>query len=111
MIIHRISGILLLVSHLSFLFRSRILLKSGRGPRTADRFLMLLSQILLPVTILSGIPGIGKTKVLHVILGLMPVAMMFILSRRSLRRRHPLLLPLVNGLFLAAAFLTGLWFH
>jgi len=107
MILHRIAGVLLLICHLSFLLRSWYLLKTGGKPVYADRMLMMLSQILLPVTILTGLPGVRKAGMFHVILGVMPVAMMFILSRRSVRRRHPLLLPLINGLFITAAFLTA----
>jgi hypothetical protein len=108
MILHRIAGFLLLLSHSLFLIRSWILLKNDRRPLQFDRWMMTLSQILIPLTILTAIPVLSETGALHFLLSLMPLIMMLILSRRSLRRQRPLLLPLVNGIFIAAAFLTGI---
>jgi len=109
LMIHNTLGFFLLVFHWSFFFRSLFLIKKGKGPFWMDRTLMLLSQIFLPLTILTGLPLIEKTGIFHVILCFMPVVMMFILSRKSVRRKSPLLLPLLNGIFIAAAFLTGVF--
>ncbi|MDA3956061.1 hypothetical protein [Oceanispirochaeta sp.] len=108
-IFHRIAGILLLLTHSLFLIRSWTLIRKNRPPLNFDRWLMGLSQILLPVTIISGLPGLAKSPVIHTLFGCFPIVMMFILSRRSIRRKRPLLLPLLNGLFIAAAFLTGVF--
>jgi len=107
MLIHKIAAVLLFISHSVFLFRSAVLLHKGSAPKAADRLFMNLSQIILPFVLISGIIMIGSASVYHVIPGIMPVVMMFVLSRKSLRKRRPLLLPLVNWIFISAAFLTG----
>lgn len=107
LLIHKITGLLLFISHSLFLFRSMILLHKDRKPRKADRFFMNLSQLLLPVVIIIGFFMIRSSSVYHLIFGIMPVIMMFVLSRRSFRKKHPLLLPLLNWIFISAALLTG----
>ncbi len=108
---HQITGALLLLFHSLFLFRAWRLLKRGGSPAPADRFFMSLSQILLPVMILSGLPlpvqGV-EGAALHMIPAVMPVVMMLKFSRKSFRKKHPLLLPLINGVWIAAASVTGL---
>ncbi|MBF9018446.1 MULTISPECIES: hypothetical protein [unclassified Oceanispirochaeta] len=107
LLIHKIAGILLFISHSIFLFRSAVLLRKGLPPSKGDRLFMSLSQVILPFAIISGFIMIGRVSVYHLIPGIMPLIMMFILSRRSVRKRQPLLLPLINWIFITAALLTG----
>ncbi len=106
--IHNCLWALLLLFHTAFLLRSRILLIRKAPPGKTDRLLMGASQLLLVPAILSVIPLAGESSLLHFIFCLMPLAMMFILARKSFRRRHPMLLPLINGFWIAAAFITGI---
>ncbi|OQY33451.1 MAG: hypothetical protein B6241_07770 [Spirochaetaceae bacterium 4572_59] len=110
LILHLTSAILLVISHGFFLFRSAFLLKKGRAPTLPDRISINLSQLLLPVTILTGLLNLANRTVpfYHMILGISPIIFMFILRKRSFRQSHPLLLPFINGILLAAAFLSGL---
>ncbi len=108
-VFHKTAGGLLFLFHSLFLLRSAILLKREAAPSKADRIFMTLSQVLLPIAILTGLPLIARASLFHIIPGLMPVVMMFILSRRSIRRRYPLLLPGINWLFITAAMLTGVF--
>ncbi len=106
-VLHRIAGLLLFLFHSLFLLRSIVLLKSKTAPTKADRVFMTLSQLLLPVVLLSGLPYIGRARLIHIIPGVLPVVMMFVLSRKSIRRKYPLLLPAVNWILITAAMLTG----
>lgn len=108
--IHLTSAILLIISHGIFLSRSIFLLKRGKGPTLPDRIFMNLSQVLLPISILTGLLNLPQKTipVSHTVLGLSPIIFMFILRKKSIRRSHPLLLPLINGILLAAAFISGL---
>ncbi|MDC7232443.1 MAG: hypothetical protein PQJ58_04380 [Spirochaetales bacterium] len=106
-LIHTILGILLFVSHSLFLLRAVVLLRSKKTPGKADRLFLNLSQLLLPLALVSGFLMIGSASVIHVLPALMPLIMMFVLSRRSIRRKKPLLLPFLNWIFISAAFLTG----
>jgi hypothetical protein len=108
MLFHKIAGLLLFSSHSLFLFRSIVLIHKGLAPGKADRIFMSLSQILIPVVLISGFIMISSTSVYHLIPGIMPVIMMFVLSRRSIRKKHPLLLPLLNWIFITGALLSGI---
>ena len=109
-IIHLTSAILLIISHGIFFSRAVILLKKKRRPSRPDRFFLNLSQMLLPVTILTGVMNLpqGNVPPYHMALGISPLIVMFILRKRSFRRSHPLILPFINGILLAATFISGL---
>ena len=106
--IHNVLWALLLLIHTAFLLRCRTLLARRTAPGKTDRLLMGASQLLLAPAILSTLTLITEVSFLHLLCSLMPLAMMFILARKSFRRRHPMLLPLINGLWIAAALLTGI---
>lgn len=108
--IHNLLWALLLVFHTAFLIRSRRLLSRNGGPRRADRFLMGASQLLLIPAVLSTLPLMRELPPVHILCCFMPPVMMFILARKSFRRRHPMVLPLANGLWIAAALFTGTLF-
>jgi len=110
LLLHRISGAVLLISHGLLIIRSLILLHSKGTPGKPDRIIMSLSQMFLPLTLLTGLvhlAGHGRFLPVHTLIGILPVIMMMIFSKRSFRRKHPLLLPILNGLLIAAAFVTG----
>lgn len=107
LIIHQITALLLFISHTLFLYRSAVLLRKKTAPTKADRLFMNWSQLSLPLVLISGFIMTGRSSVYHLIPGLMPVLMMFIFSRRSVRKKRPLLLPLINWIFISTAILTG----
>lgn len=107
-IIHLLAALLLFTFHSLFLLRSVYLLKRRLSPTRADRLFLNLSQLFLPLVLISGFIMVGRASLYHLIPGIMPVLMLFILSRRSLRKKKPLLLPLLNWIFITAALLTGL---
>ncbi len=110
--IHLICASILIISHGLFLIRSFILIKQHKSPRRADRIILQLSQLFLPLTLITGLITSGVTghfPPLHVILGISPLFLMFLFRKRSLRRSHPWRLPLLSGILLAGAFLTGVF--
>lgn len=104
--IHTLLWALLLLCHTAFLIRSRMLLSRNEGPRRADRLLMGGSQLLLVPAVLTTIPLMRELPPVHILCCFMPPVMMFVLARKSFRRRHPMMLPLANGLWIAGAVLT-----
>jgi len=104
---HKYAGFALLLIHSLFLIRSAYLIKTKAAPSRGDQILMFLSQILLALVIISGVIRIKQASFVHGVIGFMPLVMMFVFSRKSFRRKNPLLLPLFNALWILAAVLTA----
>jgi hypothetical protein len=112
-LLHAASAAVLIAAHGAFLFRG-LAVESGRiSPGKLDHLARTLSQALLPVTALSGlilhsVGGGESPALLHLLLGLAPLAAipLVFFARVLLKRRRqaPWLLPAVNlGLLVAAA--------
>jgi hypothetical protein len=126
---HAACAVVLLAAHCAFLFRGLAIESERIKPGRLDHLARSLSQLLLPVTALSGLilrltagqPGSGSAtgspplSLLHLLLGLAPLAAIpLVFFARVLlkkRRQVPWLLPVVNLILLAAALSTGvlLW--
>ena len=114
LILHMVSAFILVISHALFLVRSAWLVKKKRAPEPFDRLTLNLSQLLLPLVILTGAAAFlknGTVSFLHMAAGLAPLLLMFLFRKRSFRKKHPFILPLLNGLLLAAALLSGLFLN
>jgi hypothetical protein len=126
-LLHVACTVALLAAHCAFLFRG-LAIEAGRiAPGKFDHLARSLSQVLLPVTALSGLilklagsgPGGGSASgspslsLLHLLLGLAPLAAIpVVFFGRVLinkRRQAPWLLPAVNLILLAAAAGTGVF--
>lgn len=126
-VLHASSAVVLLCAHCVFLVRG-LAIEAGRiTPGKLDHLARSLSQLLLPVTALSGLilrwsggrpassSAAAAPSVLHLILGLAPLAAipLVFFARVILKKRRqvPWLLPVVNLILLAAAAGTGvlLW--
>ena len=124
--LHAACATVLLAAHGAFFFRG-LSIESGRiKPGRLDHLARSLSQILLPVTALSGLilrliaagSGVGPAvdaptlSLLHLLLGLAPLAAIpaVFFGRLALKKRRqaPWLLPAVNLILLAAAAGTGI---
>ena len=113
-LIHLMFSICLCVSHLTFFIRGIVLLHRSEGPSTIDRVAKRLSQLLLPVTVGSGLLAVavrGGLLPVHGILGVCPLILIPLVSVARLvggwRKSLPWLLPAVNLSFLIAALVTG----
>jgi len=125
-VLHIACAAVLITTHCAFLFRG-LTIESGRiKPGRLDHLARSLSQILLPVTALSGLIlrliaagcGVGPAvdaptlSLLHLLLGLAPLAAIpaVFFGRLALKKRRqaPWLLPAVNLILLAAAVGTGI---
>jgi hypothetical protein len=111
------------VAHGAFLGRGLYLRRAGRGPGALDRAARSLSQLLLPLCAFLGLlastprfapgfrPGASRLLVLHLLLGLAPLAaiLLVFVGRLILRRRTeaPWLLPALNMALIAAALVSG----
>ncbi len=108
--IHQICGGCLLLVHSLFFCRGWFLVQKDVRPGKADRLLMALSQWLYPLMFFTALPlpfqGIQGAGV-HLIPVFLPFISMLVLSRRSFRRKHPLVLPGINWLWIGLAFLSG----
>ena len=74
-IIHLSSAAVLIITHGLFLVRSYILLKKRANPRKADRVIMQISQLFLPLTLLTGFLSAGSSgtfPAIHTVLGDFP---------------------------------------
>jgi hypothetical protein len=125
-LLHTACAALLFVAHGAFLFRG-LAIESGRfTPGRLDHLARTLSQVLLPVTALSGLillltgsgrPGAAAPRNMsaflpHLVLGLAPLAAVPLVyfGRVILKKRRqaPWLLPALNLVLIAAAVATGL---
>jgi hypothetical protein len=125
-VVHAASAGVLFAAHIAFLARG-LAIESGRiKPGRLDRLARSLSQLLLPVTALSGLilrlaqsrpaegaaAGSPPLSLVHLLLGLAPLAAipLFFFARIALKRRRqaPWLLPVVNLILLIAALGTGI---
>jgi hypothetical protein len=125
-ILHVACAAVLLAAHCVFLFRG-FAIEAGRiTPGKLDHLARSLSQVLLPVTALSGLilkmagsragsgsaAGSPSLSLPHLLLGLAPLAAIpIVFFGRVLlnkRRQAPWLLPAVNLILLAAAAGTGI---
>jgi hypothetical protein len=123
-LLHTACAAVLFLAHGAFLFRG-LAIESGRTtPGRLDHLARTLSQVLLPVTALSGLIlllyGGGRSGgaapraafVPHFVLGLAPLAAipLVFFGRVILKKRRqaPWLLPAVNLVLIAAALGTGL---
>lgn len=113
--LHVAAACLLLVSHALFLLRGLAIQRGGLTPRGIDRAARAVSQLLLPVTAVTGaVLLVAHPEGLwpHGLIGLAPLAAipLFFVARLLLRRKSelPWLLPVVNLALIAAAMATGL---
>ncbi len=114
-IAHLAAALLLLAAHGAFLGRGLYLRRVGRGPAAPDRIARHLSQLLLPLTALLGLlgfpPNASRLELLHLLLGLSPLAAILLVFavRLALRRRTeaPWLLPALNLALITAALVSG----
>jgi hypothetical protein len=134
-LLHAASAAVLIAAHGAFLLRG-LAVEAGRiTPGRLDYLARTLSQLLLPVTALSGlilrsvggvsgdgasgggppvgIPGGSSPALLHLLLGLAPLAAipLVFFARVLLKRRRqaPWLLPAVNLVLLGTAAATGIY--
>jgi len=114
--LHLVTAVALLASHGAFFGRGLYLRRAGRGPAALDRAARSVSQLLLPITAFIGLLGFrsvppSRTLLLHLILGLSPLAavILVLVGRIVLRRRTeaPWLLPAINLALIAAAMASG----
>jgi hypothetical protein len=119
-VLHASSAVVLLSAHCVFLVRG-LAIEAGRiTPGKLDHLARSLSQLLLPVTALSGLilrltvarqPDAPPLSLLHLLLGLAPLAAIpLVYFGRVLlnkRRQAPWLLPAVNLILIVAAGVTG----
>ena len=125
--LHAACAAALLTAHIAFFFRG-LPIESGRiKPGRLDHLARRLSQVLLPVTALSGLiarlvvagsaggpeGGAPTLSVFHLLLGLAPLAAIPIVffGRLALKKRRqaPWLLPGINLMLLSAAVGTGIF--
>ena len=114
-ILHILFAAVLIAAHAVFLFRGLAIEAGRRKPYKLDRLTRSLSQALLPATALSGLiltfAGTASTSVLHLLLGLAPLAAipLVFFGRVLLKKRTqaPWLLPVINLILLVAAGVTG----
>jgi len=125
-LLHAACAAVLFAAHCAFMFRG-LAIEAGRiTPVKLDHLARSLSQVLLPVTALSGLiiklsgsrpengstTGLPSLSLLHLLLGLAPLAAipLVFLGRVLLnkRRQAPWLLPAVNFILLTAAAVTGI---
>lgn len=126
-VLHAACAVVLFAAHCGFLLRG-LAIESGRiKPGKLDRLARSLSQLLLPVTALSGLilrltvsaaesgaaVAAPTVSLLHLLLGLAPLAAipLVFFGRLALnkRRQAPWLLPVVNLILLSAAVATGVY--
>lgn len=126
-VLHTACAAVLFAVHCAFLLRG-LAIESGRiKPGKLDRLARSLSQLLLPVTALSGLilrlrvgatesgsaVGAPTVSLFHLLLGLAPLAAipLVFFGRLALnkRRQAPWLLPVVNLILLCAAVATGVF--
>lgn len=113
--LHLGAACLLLASHTLFLLRGLAIQSGASRPRGIDRVARALSQLLLPAAAATGAIRLSARPgglLPHGLLGLAPLAAipLAFVVRLSLRRRTqwPWLLPVLNLVLIATAFLTGL---
>ena len=113
-IAHLAAALALLAAHGTFLGRGLYLRRVGRGPAALDRAARTLSLLRLPLSALLGLAGLrGRESrpLLHLLLGLSPLAAILLVFavRLALRRRTeaPWLLPAFNLALIAAALVSG----
>jgi hypothetical protein len=116
-LLHAACAVVLFVAHGAFMFRGLAIESSRITPGKLDRMARSLSQVLLPVTALSGLilmlaGSSPSPSLLHLLLGLAPLAAIpLVFFGRVLlkkRRQAPWLLPAVNLILLSAALATGI---
>jgi hypothetical protein len=114
-VLHLGAACLLAASHALFLLRGLAIQRGRLTPRGIDRAARALSQLLLPVTAVTGallLVDSPEALVPHGLIGLAPLAAIPLVfaARLVLRRRSelPWLLPALNLALIAAALLTGL---
>jgi hypothetical protein len=126
-VLHVGCAAVLITAHGAFLVRG-LAIESGRiKPGSLDRLARSLSQVMLPVTALSGLilrlsgrvagggpaAGAPNLSLLHLLLGLAALAAIPVVfaGRMILNRRReaPWLLPVVNLILLSAAIATGVF--
>jgi hypothetical protein len=128
-VLHIACAAVLITAHCAFLFRGLTIESGRKKPGRLDHLTRSLSQLMLPVTAVSGLilrltagsggdgpaAGTATLSLTHLLLGLAPLAAIPIvfLGRLALnkRRQAPWLLPTVNLILLTAALGTGvlLW--
>jgi hypothetical protein len=128
-VLHAVCAAVLITAHCAFLFRGLTIESGHKKPGRLDHLARSLSQLLLPVTAVTGLivrltvsglgdgpaAGTATLSLIHLILGLAPLAAIPIVffGRLALnkRRQAPWLLPAVNLILLTAALGTGvlLW--
>jgi hypothetical protein len=126
-VLHAACAVVLFAAHCAFLLRGLSIESRRIEPGRLDRLARGLSQLLLPVTALSGLilrlpaikaeSGIAavapKISLLHLLLGLAPLAAIPLVFFGRLvlnkRRQAPWLLPVVNLILLCAAAATGVY--
>ena len=124
---HAACAVVLLAAHCTFLFRGLAIESERIKPGRLDHLARSLSQLLLPVTALSGLilrlpasgaesgaaAGAPSVSLLHLLLGLAPLAAIPLVFFGRLvlnkRRQAPWLLPVVNLILLCAAAATGVY--
>jgi hypothetical protein len=116
-VLHAAFAASLLTAHGTFFFRG-LPIESGRiKPGSLDHLARRLSQLLLPLTALSGLiirlvlAGSSNLSQFHLLLGLAPLATIPVVffGRLALKKRRqaPWLLPAVNLILIVAAGVTG----
>jgi len=114
-IIHFISAVILLISHIVFLTGGIYISYKKLKPRLLDWVSRLTAQISLGAVILSGfilLPVKPLPFFPHIFTGILPllsipaVQVMRIILKK--RRSMPWFLPVVNLVFIITAFLTGI---
>ena len=113
--IHPGIGVILLAAHAVFFFRARAMRRRDGRPRGLDRAARNISHFGLPLAVASGFltatagtTDVSAVLVLHIILGLAPLAAILVFTPfLSLKRRIPWLLPAINLALFASAVLTG----
>ena len=117
--LHAASAGLLIVSHLTFLLRAIALRRKKLSPRKIDILARNLSQIMLAITVITGlilyISGKGNHSFFpHPLSGLLPLlAIPAVNAGRIIaakRRKIPWLLPFLNLAFILGALATGFLF-
>ena len=114
--IHLVLAVLLVISHSVFFFRGIFITRKSIKPVLIDKLARFLSHLLLPVTVLSGIPALSaanRTLFPHLFFGILPVVSVPVvqLFRIAVKKRKelPWILPLLNLVLIIAALFTGLW--
>ena len=115
-ILHLGSASLLLIYHCTFLFRALKIIRKGLKPKKLDRLARNLSQMMLPVSVITGLFFLvhrGYSFSLHPSMGILPlVAIPLVFTGRILLkkiRELPWLLPMINLTLIISAVLTGFY--